>query len=427
MSAAQDNKPLTPLAIKAMKPEDKDLSDTADNRGLRVTCGKTGKKTFFYRYKSPVTKKLTQIKIGVFPDTTLAQARTELHELKKMRDEGKCPKLEKEALLEEQAKEQAEQTIFTVKDVIDLYLTQYIEDRRLEDGSISPGARKPKGQDEVRRTLYSDPVKILGDKPATEVSAREITEMIQKIALDRDAPVQAGNALRELSTAFEFAMSKHIFSERFVNPALQAKSSLKFLKVRLTSKRGDTYLEENELQTFLHWLPGSAFGSTHKDIYRMTLWTGCRTGEICASSWSDFDLEKGILRLQETKTGVKRNVQLPRQAIELLNTLKLSTGDYPFPSQRTGKALDQKYLSMRCWLMRKRGLMLEEIPNWTPHDLRRTVRTGLSRIGCPSEVAEAILGHAKKGIVGTYDLHRYEPECREWLQRWADYMDDLIK
>jgi len=119
MSAAQDNKPLSPLAIKAMKPEDKDLSDTADNRGLRVTCGKTGKKTFFYRYKSPVTKKLTQIKIGTFPDTTLAQARTKLHELKKMRDAGKCPKLEREALLEEQSREQAKPKEFTVKDMID--------------------------------------------------------------------------------------------------------------------------------------------------------------------------------------------------------------------------------------------------------------------------------------------------------------------
>ena len=38
----------------------------------------------------------------------------------------------------------------------------------------------------------------------------------------------------------------------------------------------------------------------------------------------------------------------------------------------------------------------------------RTVRTGLSRLGCPSDVAEAILGHSKKGIEGTYNLHGYE-------------------
>ena len=67
-----------------------------------------------------------------------------------------------------------------------------------------------------------------------------------------------------------------------------------------------------------------------------------------------------------------------------------------------------------------------DIENWVPHDLRRTVRTGLSRLGCPSEVAEAILGHARKGIEGTYDLHKYENECKVWLQKWADYMDTLF-
>jgi integrase len=64
--------------------------------------------------------------------------------------------------------------------------------------------------------------------------------------------------------------------------------------------------------------------------------------------------------------------------------------------------------------------------DWNPHDLRRTVRTGLSKLGCPSDVAEAVLGHSKKGIEGTYNLHGYEEECAIWLQKWADYMDGLI-
>ena len=46
-------------------------------------------------------------------------------------------------------------------------------------------------------------------------------------------------------------------------------------------------------------------------------------------------------------------------------------------------------------------------------------------MGCPSEVAEAVLGHSRKGIEGTYDLHSYEAECREWLQRWADHLGSL--
>ena len=67
-----------------------------------------------------------------------------------------------------------------------------------------------------------------------------------------------------------------------------------------------------------------------------------------------------------------------------------------------------------------------DLPAWTPHDLRRSVRTGLSRLQCTNEVAEAVLGHSRKGIEGTYDLHRYEAECRQWLQKWADHLDALI-
>jgi len=48
-----------------------------------------------------------------------------------------------------------------------------------------------------------------------------------------------------------------------------------------------------------------------------------------------------------------------------------------------------------------------------------------AQLGCPSDVAEAVLGHSKKGIEGTYNLHKYEKECLIWLQRWADYLDEL--
>ena len=67
-----------------------------------------------------------------------------------------------------------------------------------------------------------------------------------------------------------------------------------------------------------------------------------------------------------------------------------------------------------------------DLDPWTAHDLRRTARTGLARLGCPQVVAEAILGHAKGGIVGVYDLHLYFDEAGEWLQKWADHLESLL-
>ena len=58
-------------------------------------------------------------------------------------------------------------------------------------------------------------------------------------------------------------------------------------------------------------------------------------------------------------------------------------------------------------------------------DFALAVRTELARMGCPTEVAEAVLGHSVKGIEGTYNLHRYEVECRDWLQRWSNELDSI--
>lgn len=71
---------LSSRALETMKSDGSDKADVGENRGLRVSCGKTGVKSFFCRYTSSVTGKLVQVKIGNFPQVSLAIARTKLHE-----------------------------------------------------------------------------------------------------------------------------------------------------------------------------------------------------------------------------------------------------------------------------------------------------------------------------------------------------------
>lgn len=418
-------KPLSSKAIEMMKPTDKNKADTGENRGLRVSCGASGIKTFFYRYTSPVTNKLSQVKIGSFPQTSLAMARMKLQELKQIRNEGRCPaselKDEKRRLLEKSQKPKA--AVLRVEGVVELYLTERIEDRKTKDGRIIPGARKPKGQAEVRRTLYGDAVKTLGTRHAAEITRQDVINLINGIVA-RGATVQAGNVLRELSLAYEFAIGLGRFDDSFANPALLAKSSLRQTRIKLTNGRGTRVLSEVELGKFLKWLPGSAYTPTIKNVLRLTLWTGCRTGEVCNMAWDDVDLEKGTIHLRETKSGVERYVQLSDQAIDFLKVLRLTSDKYLFPSQATKKPIQQKYLTENSWRLRESGQMLD-IPHWTPHDLRRTVRTGLSRLQCPNEVVEAVLGHTRGVVEGIYNLYQYDVECRKWLQVWADYLEIL--
>ncbi|MFT6989639.1 MAG: integrase [Paraglaciecola sp.] len=417
-------KPLNAATIKAMKIGDKDLSDTEENEGLRVSCANAGAKTFFYRYKSPITNKLCQIKIGRFSSISLAEARVKLQEYKAIRNDGRCPASEqKQAKKDKVLTEQKLSSRMTVADVVELYLSQYIEDRTV-NGKFIAGARKKKGQDETRRTLYGDAVKTLGERYAEEITRKNIVEMVMAI-VERGSNVQAGNVLRELTAAYEYAIGLEKFSDEFANPALLAKNSLRQAKVRLTSKKGIRVLSDRELAKLLNWLPSSAFTQTQKRILRFTLWTGCRTGEVCSAEWDDIDLNRAIWHLKATKTDVERYVQLSKQAIDFLRQLKLETGRYLFPSIKTGLPIQQKAITEQAWLMRRDERMVD-IEHWVPHDLRRTVRTGLSRLDCPSEVGEAVLGHARSGIEGTYDLHKYEKRCKTWLQRWADHMDSLL-
>ena len=64
-------------------------------------------------------------------------------------------------------------------------------------------------------------------------------------------------------------------------------------------------------------------------------------------------------------------------------------------------------------------------PHWTNHDIRRTVRSGLSRLKISEEAREAVLAHVRPGIKGTYDHHDYLAEKREALELWGERVQAL--
>lgn len=437
-------KALSAKAIEKMKVGDPDKADIGEYVGLRVHCGKTGMKTFFYRYRSPMDASIKQYKIGTFPQVTLAEARIELIRLKAERNQGICPKHKKE---QEKLQQQIEQELvqkdmsqLTVHQMIEMYLTEVIEDHWITDPRTGErkkvfGVRKPKGQSETRRTLYGDAVRVLGNRIALEVTRKDVVALTKEI-IDRGSNVQAGRVLSELTLAYEYAIGLERFPANFANPALLAKMSIKQSRLKVTCKKGTRVLNDQELKRVLAWLPTSGFTTHQKHILYLTLWTGCRTGELCDAQWRDFDLDQGTWHLKASKNSTERYVQLSRQCVNFLRNLYKPDQEYLFASSRTGLPIQQKSLTEIKWQMknpdkvktnfRPEQLWLTDIDDWNPHDLRRTVRTGLSRLGCSTDIAEAVLGHSKKGIEGTYNLHNYEAECAEWLQKWADYLDEII-
>lgn len=417
-------KSLSDLGIRNMKVGSS-ATDTNENRGLIVSKTKLGKVTFYYRYEEIDTKKGVKMKIGDYPNMSLAVARVEVQRLKNLRQSGISPRQEKQDDIQRKKEEMilSESVAFTMKDLVDYYLSHHIEDRKV-NGKIIKGARQPKGQYEVRTILYSSIVKDLGGISINEIKVDEILQTINTM-LARGVNVQAGNTVRELNSAYEYAIGTGKLPENFINPMISIKRRLKYAKQRLTHEKGSRHFSDSELQKFLAWLPESHFLDNAKNIFMLTLYTGCRTGEWCAAHWDNINLDAGFFKIVLTKTKTSRHVQLSHQAIDLLRKIKeLKSDGYLFVSSRTGKPLEQKKLTEYTWVLRQNNQMID-LERWSPHDLRRTVRTGLSRLGCPSVVAEAIIGHSKKGIEGTYDLHTYDSECKVWLQKWCDHLDEL--
>ena len=68
------------------------------------------------------------------------------------------------------------------------------------------------------------------------------------------------------------------------------------------------------------------------------------------------------------------------------------------------------------------GCWPTELPKWVLHDCRRTIRTNLPRLGVPSEIAELVIGHQKKGIEAVYDMFKCLDQTRDALERWFAVM-----
>ena len=110
-------------------------------------------------------------------------------------------------------------------------------------------------------------------------------------------------------------------------------------------------------------------------------------------------------------------------AVDLLRSLpRFAGGDFVFSTTggRTG-SVQFAPLQGRVSSCAPPGLT-----NWRFHDLRRTARTNLASLGVSPFIAELVIGHQQKGVHKVYDVHRYQTEKREALERWANRLRDIV-
>jgi hypothetical protein len=108
-----------------------------------------------------------------------------------------------------------------------------------------------------------------------------------------------------------------------------------------------------------------------------------------------------------------------------------TTGDRPVSGfSRAKRRLDRAIADARRKAAREKSLdprKIEAMPDWDVHDLRRTMRTRLSKLGVDPEIAERVLNHVPGGLRATYDLHRFRAEKREALEQWARALTAIVR
>jgi integrase len=142
--------------------------------------------------------------------------------------------------------------------------------------------------------------------------------------------------------------------------------------------------------------------------------------------WQDIDTENATLSLPVTKSGKPHIVALSPLALEIIESLP-RIGDSPlvFPASRAGSSNPVSGFSKA----KTRLDALSGVKGWRIHDIRRSVATGLQRLGVGLEVTESVLGHqsgSRSGIVGVYQRHEYRDEARDALNRWGRELERII-
>jgi integrase len=296
---------------------------------------------------------------------------------------------------------------------------------------IVPHRKRPEN---VRRTLDTDIIPILGRMRLRSVSTPAVRTMVRKV-VERGSPVQAGKVLAHCKQLFRFGVSIGVLES---NPA----ESLDGMIMGTQDNVRDRMLTGEEIRKLYIALEQyQRLSQSIKVALRLLLLTGLRSGELRQAKWADVDLDNATLTVpvanQKLSPKQAKNAKpfvctLSTQAVDQLNLMVGIDPIWVFPGRENSEFGASSPLTDKTFgravrrLLSKPGLdgeLLLPIEPFSPHDLRRSLRSGLSRLGIAPHIAERCLNHSLGRIMATYDQHDYLEERRNALQRWADQVE----
>jgi integrase len=256
--------------------------------------------------------------------------------------------------------------------------------------------------------------KPLHERPIETIKRADVAARLHVLTKE-NGRTAAARARANLSALYNWA-AKEGFCES--NPVAATNDPAAGIQPR------DRVLSDSEVAAIWHACREDDFGR----IVKLLILTGCRCAEIGKLPWKEVDLAAGTITISGSRTKNHRALELPLPpiALDILRATKPPEGrDYVFG--RDGKgfgAWSWSTISLNGRITTARGRALEP---WVIHDIRRTFRTGLGRIGIAPHVAELAINHVKGGVEAIYDRYTYAPQIKAALAAWGAHIQDVVE
>jgi integrase len=172
------------------------------------------------------------------------------------------------------------------------------------------------------------------------------------------------------------------------------------------------------------WTACGDLGFPFRDIIRLLILTGQRRGEVAGMRWSE--LSEGVWSLppQRTKNARPHTIYLAAPARAIIEAVPRIEGRNMLFT-RTGSSPPSGWSKMR----RRLDAALPAMPAFTLHDIRRSVASGMMRLGIRTEAIERALNHQSgsfRGIVGVYQTDLLAGETQAAWELWSAHIMALV-
>ena len=278
--------------------------------------------------------------------------------------------------------------------------------------------RHKKSGIQTKKLLEKDVLPVWNKRKVVDIKRRDIVILLDRIA--ERAPIVRNRVHGALSRVFNFAAERGIIDD---SPCTRIR--------KLPEKGRSRVLTDDEIKALWNALD---LENKDIDIYRvsklalkMILLTGQRPGEICSMTWDEIDDQDfWTIPASRMKNNEPNRVPLCPMVLEVIEQAKVyaGKGNNVFPSSyKPDKAMTRSALTRavsRHWS----EMGIEE--KFTPHDLRRTLRTRLAEIGVNEIVAERVLGHKLQGMMAIYNQYPYDVEKRQALMKWEAKLRQIV-